>query len=192
MAVTISDIRFDIEERVEDTISNANVIQWCNDAQMDFLLAVDIPDTTTIAVDTSTLKYAIPADFKRLSKLWLQSEYDAGVYKTLEKLYEISNGYIYFTSYFSTDDTLNMDYYRTLTHFDAVTDTIDLKDSFKALYVAYGTAQYYDLPQVVQKAGEANARRRYEANMARYAAFKDQVSAFYTLQSPTGQIQGVW
>lgn len=192
MATTVEDIRFKVESYIQNTIQNDNVINWCNDAQTDFLLPLDIPDIAVIPITPNELTYTLPDGFKRIGRMWLQGVYDSGVDAPLEKLYRIYNGKIIFYSRFGSSDTLNLEYYRHLKYFVNIEDTIDLEDRFSPLYVSYCLSQYYSLPNVIDAKGEGLARREYEKNYERYLAMKDQVAGYHVMNVTPSEIQGVW
>lgn len=192
MATTLEQIRFDIERNVRSTVENEEVINWCNDAQTELMMTVDLPDTFAVEVNTSDLTYPVVIDAKRINRVWLQSERNAGVDRDIPKPYRIYNGLIIFESRFDKADTLNIDYYRHLKYFTDITDEIDVEDRFKSLYTSYGNAQYYDSPQTIERIGENQASRQYEKHYNRYQIIRDQIAAQYILQVQPSTIKEAW
>lgn len=192
MATTLEQIRFDIERAVKSSVEDAEVINWSNDAQIELISTVELPATTSIAVTTSALSYALSIDVKRVNRLWLQSERDAGVDRDIPKAYRIYNGSIIFESLFGQADTLNIEYYKHLKYFTAITDAIDVEDRFKSLYTSYGIAQYYDNPHTIERIGENQANRQYEKHYGRHLTIRDQIAAQYVMQSQPSTIKEAW
>lgn len=193
MATTLEDIRFTMERAVQDTIDNQNVINWANDAQTEILMQIDIPASTTMAVNTNDVSYPlVVTNIRRINRLWLTEERNMGVDRDISIPYRIYSGNIVFAYRFSKADTLNIEYYRYLTHFADITDAIDLDDRFGTLYTSYGLAQYYDLPSTVQRVGEAQARRQYDKNYARHLMIKDQIASQFTLLTQPSTIKEAW
>lgn len=190
---TLQDIRFKVETNVQDTISNEQVIEWCNDAQSELLNVIDVPASTTIDVTTSDLTYPLGVtDIKRINRLWLSSEREVGVDRDINVPYRIYNGNIIFAYLFGRADTLNIEYYRHLTYFTDIADEIDIEDRYATLYSSYGIAQYYDTHTTVQRVGEAQAKRQYDKHYARHMIIKDQIAAQFTLQAQPSTIKEVY
>jgi hypothetical protein len=183
MATTLSQIRFKIQTTVQDDISTDSVIEWCNDAQSEIMMAIDVPDSATLSVNTTDLSYAlVPTNIKRINRLWISSERSAGVDRDINVPYRIYDGSIVFAQRFSKEDTLNIEYYRHLTYFTAITENIDIDDRYATLYSSYGVAQYYDSPKVIERLGELPARRQYDKHYGRHMNIRNQISAQYTMQ----------
>lgn len=190
MATTIENIRFKVETNVKDTIDNESVIEWCNDAQSEIIMMIDIPAQTTLAITTTDLSYTLPVtDIKRINRLWLQSERDKGADRDISVSYRLYNSKIIFGNLFSAADTLNIEYYKHMKYFTLVADLIDLNDRYTPLYTSYGQAQYYDLPHVIERLGEQQARRQYEKHYGRYMNIRDQISAYYASQAQPSTIK---
>lgn len=192
MAITLSDIRFDIERSVKDSVENEDVVNWCNDAQTELLSIIDLPATVDISITTTANSYPFTADAKRINRMWLQSERDAGVDRDITKTYRIYNGEIIFETRFDKDDTLHIEYYRHLTYFTDVANLIDVEDRFKTLYTSYGIAQYYDNPQVIERLGDNRATRQYDKNYSRHLSVKDQIAAQYITLAQPSTIKEAW
>lgn len=192
MATTLEQIRFDIERAVKSSVEDDEVINWSNDAQTELMMIVDLPSTLAVAVNTTDLVYAAAIEVKRINRLWLTSERNAGVDRDISKAYRLYNGSIIFESRFGQADTLNIDYYRHLKYFTAITDEIDVEDRFKSLYTSYGIAQYYDNPQTIDKIGTQQANRQYDKHYGRHITIRDQIAAQYVMQSQPSTIKEAW
>lgn len=192
MAITLSEIRFDIERSVKDSIENEDVVNWCNDAQTELLMVIDLPDSLTIPINTYDLAYTVSMDAKRINRIWLQSERDAGMDRDIAKPYRIYNGEIIFETRFDRDDTLQIDFYRHLTYFEDITDVIDVEDRYKTLYTSYGIAQYYDNPQVIDRLGDNRANRQYEKHYGRHLTIREQIASQYVMQAQPSTIKESW
>lgn len=191
MATTLSDIR-GIIERQTGQIENDWLINVCNDAQSDLLLLIEIPSSATISITTTGLVYAEPANIKRINRMWLQLERDAGLDRDIPFPYRRYNGNIIFQNLFTRADTLTVEFYRHLTLFDSVDDVIDVDDRYKTLYTSYGQAQYYDMLTVIDRIGERLAEKQYNKHYGRYLNIKDQIAAQYTLQTQPSEIKEVY
>lgn len=192
MATTLTDIRYAVEKATKDELDPLDVIAWCNDAQSELMIMVELPSTDPIAVNTTDVAYNEPADIKRINRLWLTSERNQGVDRDIPKSYRRYGGQIIFETPFGQEDTLNVDFYKHLKHFTAVTDTIDLEDRYASLYTSYVQAQYYDLPHVIASMGEAQAKRQYEKHYGRHATIKDAIATQFTLQTQPSTIKEAW
>lgn len=191
MATTLSQIRF-IIERNAGQVENDLVINWCNEAQSELIMLIEIPTSSTIAITTSVLSYAEPANIKRINRLWLQSERTAGIDRDISMGYRRYGGFIVFETLFGQADTLNVEYYKHFTYFTDVDDVIDLEDRYTTLYTSYGQAQYYDIPSVIERLGDQAARRQYDKHYARYLTIKDQIAAQYTLETQPSTFKEVY
>lgn len=192
MATTLSDIRFEIERFVKDTVENEEVIDWCNDAQIELLAIINLPDAVYIPVNTSDISYTFAADVKRINRMWLESEREAGVDRDLPNSYRIYNEEIIFQNRFDRDDTLHIEFYRHLTYFTDINDLIDIDDRYKTLYTSYGIAQYYDNPQTIGRIGENLSSRQSEKHYARHLTVRDQIAAQYITQIQPSTIKEAW
>jgi hypothetical protein len=192
VATTLSDIRFEIERFVKDTVENVEVIDWCNDAQIELLAIINLPDTVTIPVNTSDISYPFTSDVKRINRMWMDSEREAGVDRDIPMSYRIYNEEIIFHNRFDRDDTLHIDFYRHLTYFTDINDLIDIDDRFKTLYTSYGIAQYYDNPQTIVRIGENLSSRQYEKHYGRHMTVRDQIAAQYITQIQPSTIKEAW
>lgn len=192
MATSLEDIRFIIERSVGASIENEWMINCANDAQAEFSLDINIQDTDTIALTTSDLEYTLPADLKIINRLWLQSEFDAGIDREFKWTYRTYAGKIIFRQPWHQTDTMNVDYYRNMTYFTSIADEIDLDDRFAPLYTSYGQREYYDLPQVKQSIGEAQARKEWEKHNMRYMNIRQQVTSYYSIQNDGVSVNERW
>lgn len=191
MATTLEKIRF-IAERDGLTLDNEWVINKCNEAQADFGVNINIPDTDTIAITTTAILYPLPADLKIINRLWLTSDRDNDVDREFKWPYRIYSGNIIFHQPYLTAETLNVDYYRNMTVYAAITENVDLADRFVPLYTSYIKMEWYDLPQVKQLIGDAQARQEWEKHNGRYLNMQRQVIATYSLQNEPTVIAERW
>jgi len=180
MAKTITDIRFLIEAGIKpDSLEDDVVLNWCNEVNMDVGVNINIPaEPQIITLNTSTLAYDLNEDVKIINRLRLQSDIDAGDDISININYRIYNGQIIIPNVFwVAPDDLVVDYYKHMTYFDAMTDTIDIPDRFTPLYTFYGIKQFKsDKPE-------------YEA---RYQAMKDQVVSYYLLGNEPDVVESRW
>lgn len=188
---TLSQIRF-IIERQTGPIEDDWLINVANEAQSELIMLIEIPTSSTIAITTSVLSYAEPANIKRINRLWLQSERTAGIDRDISMGYRRYGGFIVFETLFGQADTLNVEYYKHFTYFTDVDNVIDLEDRYTTLYTSYGQAQYYDIPSVIERLGDQAARRQYDKHYARYLNIKDQIAAQYTLETQPSTFKEVY
>jgi len=193
MAKTLADIRFTVE-RDTGQLENADIVIWCNDCNTDIGTAINVPSATPyqIAITTTDLEYELPPDLKEINRLWLQSDYDAGIDREIRYKYRIYNGHIQFPLPFPIIDTLNIDYYKFLTFFETIDDEIDFADRYVTVYTAYCTMRYYLLPSTQQTLGEAVARRNAERAAGSYQMAKNQVIQGYSFNNPDLAIRERW
>ena len=192
MATTLADIRFIIERYTGDTLDNESIVNWCNDAQAEFALNINVPDSGQITLTTSDLEYPLPAGLKVINRLWLQSDFDAGIDKVFKWQYRIYNGNIIFKQAWVQVDTLNIDFYKHLKFFTDIEDEIDLDDRFASLYTSYGQREYYDTPTAKATLNESQARKEWEKHHARYLNIRQQVIAYYALQNEPVAVDERW
>jgi hypothetical protein len=187
MATTLSDIRFESEQILpQGALDDIKVIKWCTQAQADFMLRIFIPASTTLAIDTTTLSYALPANLKEIRRLRYQSDLDNNLNLPVTPVYTIYNGNFEVPYPFAKVDTLLIDYYRYMTTFTAMTDVIDLDDRFKPLYTSYIESQYFLTPEAINAMPGRTARyvpwliasQQYTAT---YNMMKKQVASSYNL-----------
>ncbi len=179
MATTLSQIRFLIERNLASipmTITDEDMVIWANEVNMDVGINIDIPATAqSITLDTSTLAYTLNANLKIINRLRLQSDIDAGDDISLTINYRIYNGQIIIpTVFWVAPDDLVVDYYKHMTYFAAVTESIDIADRFTPLYTFYGIKHF---------------KPDYEV---RYQAMKDQVVSYYSLSNEPVVIESRW
>lgn len=192
MTLKLSDLRYAVEREVRDTIENDLMIIWCNNANMEFGTRLNIPTTATIALNTTDLKYAEPTGVKQINRLWLQSDYDNGVYREFTWPYRRYNGYLWFTVPYQEADTLNVDYYKDMTYFTDITDPIDIDDRYSPLYTFFAKMNYYRLPEVMQKMGESAARKEAEAATQAYLMMKNSILSYYSMKNPDYVVKERW
>lgn len=191
MAITLLQIRF-IAERDGLALEDEWVINKCNDAQADFGININIPDTDTIAITTTEILYPLPADLKIINRLWLTSDRDNDVDREFKWPYRIYNGNIIFVQPYLTEETLNVDYYRNMTYYTDISENIDLPDRFVPLYTSFLKMEWYDLPQVKQQLGESQARQEWTKHNARYLNMQRQVISNYSLQNEPATVDERW
>jgi hypothetical protein len=187
----LSQIRF-IAEQDGLTLDNEWVVSKCNEAQADFGVNINIPDTDTIAITTTAILYPLPADLKIINRLWLTSDRDNDLDKEFKWPYRIYNGNIIFQQPYLTEETLNVDYYRNMTYYAAITETVDLADRFVPLYTSFIKMEWYDLPRVKQQIGDAQALKEWNKHNGRYLNMQRQVIATYSLQIEPTVISERW
>lgn len=191
MAKTLENIR-SIIERQAGVIEDDWLINVCNDAQAEFSLDINIPDTTTIALTTTALEYTLPVGLKIINRLWLQSDFDNGLDKEFTWAYRIYSGKIIFKQPWIQADTLNVDFYKHMKYFSSETDTIDLDDRFASLYTSYGQREYYDMASVKERIGAPQAQKEYDKHNVRYLNIKQQVISYYAIQNEPVVIAERW
>lgn len=191
MSKTLADLRF-IIERSAGAVDNDWMINVANDAQAEFALNINVPATSTIALTTTDLEYALPVTLKIINRLWLQSDYDNGIDKAFKWPYRIYNGQIIFKQPWVEADTLNVDFYKHLKYFTAIGDTIDIDDRFASLYTSYGQREWYDLPTVKTSMGDSQARKEWEKHNARYLNIQQQVMSYYSIQNEPVSVDERW
>ncbi|WP_138752762.1 hypothetical protein [Paenibacillus sinopodophylli] len=193
MAVTLGDIRsVVIRETGMTVIEHESIINWCNDANMDIGVALNVPATTfQIALTTTDLSYALPVDAKEINRLWLESDIDAGINRDLSVNYRIYNGLIEFPIAFPTLDTLNIDYYKILTYFTTETDVIDFPDRYITIYTSYCKMRYYELFSTQEKLGQV-ATLNYDRSAQIYQSTKRQIIQNYSFTNPDLTIKERW
>jgi hypothetical protein len=192
MAKTLEDIRFVVEREV-GILENAIIINWCNDANMDFGTVLNVPAPThPITLTTTDLEYALPSDLKEINRLWLQSDFESGINRDLRTNYRIYNGKMQFSVPFPSIDTLNVDYYKYLTFFDAMSDVIDFEDRYMTVYTAYCAMRYFMLRSTQEALGESVAQLNYERAAGSYQMAKNQVIQNYSFKNPDLTIKERW
>lgn len=180
MTTTLSDIRFLVQEEIEDQITNEKVIQWCNIAQADFMLRIFIPGSTTLAINTTSLTYTLsPTTIREIRRLRLQTDLTNLINRPYNPVYTFYNGVFEVPAPFTAADTLLIDYYAYLTTFTTIADNIDLPDRFKPLYTSYIKAMYYGLPSTHKAIGDNAAEMNYQREYGTHLSLKKQVSDFY-------------
>lgn len=194
MTVTLDDIRsVVIRETGMTVIDHESIINWCNDANMDFGVALNVPaETFQITLTTTDLEYSLPIDLKEINRMWLQSEFDNGINREITFPYRIYNGKINFPVPFPTEDTLNIDYYKFLTYFDEDLIAIDFPDRYITAYTTYCKMRYYELYSTQQSIGQQVAAQNYERSAQAYQAAKRQVIQNYSFTNPSLSVVERW
>lgn len=192
MTTTLEQIRFIIERYTGGVIENDWMVNVCNDAQAEFALNINVPDTDQISLTTTDIEYTLPAGLKIINRLWLQSDFDNNIDKPFTWAYRIYSGEIIFRQPWNTAETLNIDFYKHLAYFTDVENEIDLDDRFSSLYTSYGQREYYDTPIVKTSLGEAQARKEWEKHNSRYLNIMQQVISYYAIQNEPAVIEERW
>lgn len=193
MAITLSNIKYILQRELQDsTIDNETVVIWCNNAQSDFAVNLNIPATGTIAVITTELTYPLPDDLKIINRLFFQSDFDNGIDREYSGPYRIYNGQIIFPTYFRQADTLNVDYYKQMTYFTNIDDAIDINDRYSTIYTFYGKMSYYSMPGTIEKLGQQLAIRKLQDSTSAYLNIKNQVIQHYLVQNEPVTIDERW
>lgn len=193
MAITLSNIKYILQRELQDSnIDDETVLIWCNNAQSDFAVNLNIPATGTISVITTDLSYPLPTDLKIINRLYFQSDYDNGIDKEYSGPYRIYNGQIIFPTYFMQADTLNVDYYKQMTYFTDIDDVIDINDRYSTIYTFYGKMSYYGSPSAVEKFGQQLANRRLQDSTNAYFNIRKQVIQHYLVQNEPVTVDERW
>ena len=165
MATSLANIRFKVEQEIEDTLINELVINWSNIAQSEFMLRIFVPGSTTLAITTADLTYALPSDVREIRRIRRQSDLDNGINRPYNPVYTFYNGNFEVPTAFTSADTLLIDYYAFLTFFTDIEDEIDLDDRFFPLYTSYIKAMYFQMPTTIANIGPERADQKFSENM---------------------------
>lgn len=180
MATTLSSIRFLIEREAKENVENEDIINWCNQVNIDVGTGINIPSATpqSITLLTTTIEYSLNADLKVINRLRLQSDIDDDIDRDLNIKYRIYNQKIILpnSTFWVAPDTLVVDYYKHMTYFAAVTESIDIADRFTPLYTFYGLKKIK---------GTEEYERMYQ-NM------KNQVISYYSLGNEPVTVDRRW
>lgn len=188
---TLADIRFLVEQDLDATLQNVFVVNGSNDAQTNIGVAINIPATSQILINTTDLKYTLPSNLKQINRLWLQSDFDNGMDREFKAPYRIYNGEIIFPRAYIESDTLNVDYYKNMTYFTTINDVIDLEERFVPLYTAYLRMRYYQLPDIKKEFGN-HAEVNAQTYSSMYETTKRDVIAYYSLKNDPVVVQERW
>lgn len=193
MSTTLSDIRFLVEREV-GSVEDPDILNWCNQVNMDVGTNIDIPATPqTIVLDVNTLSYALNADLKIINRLRLQSDITAGLDIAQKINYRIYNGQIIIPSVFwVAPDSLVVDYFKHMTYFSAMTDVIDIPDRFSPLYVFYCKLTYHNQQKPMQNVNWRVAINSINVLQSGYTNMKDQVVSYYSLGNEPVTIDSRW
>ena len=194
MTTSLSNIRFKIESQIRPvSLDNADVVDWCNEANSDIGLNFNLPGSTSIALTATDLQYQLPTDLKIINRLRLQSVIDEGIDAELQINYRIYNGYIILprVTWIAPDD-LVVDYYKHLTTFTDIDDLIELDDRYAPIYTFYGLMKYYELPETAERIGDQAATRKLQSNQVKYENMKNQLTAYQSLSNEPVVLDGRW
>jgi hypothetical protein len=190
------DIKFILQRELQDsTIDDETVLIWCNNANSDFGVNLNIPESSSIYVSTTELSYDLPDDIKVINRLSLQSDMDHGVDKAFTGSYRIYNGKIIFPGYFTKDDTLNLDYYKQLTYFTDIQNAIDIDDRYGTIYIYYAKSMYYNERKAIVGSSMRDMRLAMmsaQSIMNMYSAVKKQIIQQYSFHNEPTTIQERW
>lgn len=190
---TLSDIRFLIEQQIKETIEDYDVINWSNEVNAELGTGINIPSDPAEIVLSTNLEYILPEDLKIINRLRLKSIVDQGLDNEFCTPYRIYNGKLVLPRVlWIIPDTLIVDYYKHMKHFETIYDEIELPDRLRTVYTFYGFMKYYQNPLVINRVGENQARansQRYE-NM--YQNMKNQVIAYYSLGDEPITVDRMW
>lgn len=195
VATSLLNIRFLIERQIRPiTLDNDDVLDWCNEANADIGMNFNLPAAPeTIALTSTDLEYDLPTDLKIINRLRLQSVIDDGLDAELKINYRIYNRKIILprVTWIAPDD-LVVDYYKHLTTFTDVDDTIELDDRYAPIYTFYGLMKYYDLPETAERIGAQEAAKKMNANLVKYQNMKNQLTAYQSLSNEPVTLDGRW
>lgn len=197
MAKTLSEIRFIVERDIGMGINLEDdwILHLCNDAQANFSLDINIPDTAQIVLNTTDLSYPLPDGLKIINRLWLQSDFDNGLDKEFNWTYRIYNGNIIFKQPWIQADTMNVDFYKHMKYFTSINDVIDLDDRFATLYTYYIKAMYWteNKPIVGNTLRDIRmAMMSAQSIMGNYNVIKQQVISYYAIQNEPAIVKERW
>lgn len=190
---TLLDIRALVEQEIKMPIENADVVNWSNQVNMEVGTQINVPSSTPASIVLTTdLSYDLPEDLKIINRIRLQSDIDNGIDRDIDLGYRIYSGKIILPrTFWLMPDTLIIDYYKDMTYFTDVGDSIDIADRFSTLYASYILWRYFDSPSAMQSMG-AEARRRSDLMQAMYQNMKTQVISYYSLGDQPVVLQGRW
>lgn len=195
MTITLSDIRFLIESQIRPvSLENADVLNWCNEANADIGLNFNLPATpSSITLAANTLEYPLPANLKIINRLRLQSRINEGLDSELKINYRIYNGKIILPRVlWIVPDTLVVDYYKHLTTFTDIANTIELDDRYAPVYQFYGLMKFYELPETALRIGDQVALRKMQSNEVKYNSMKNQLTSYQMLSNEPVIIDRRW
>lgn len=192
MATTLSAIRFLVEREVGVTLDDADILNWCNQVNMDVGININIQDTVQILLTTTGLEYLLPDDLKIINRLWLQSEFDAGIDKEFTLKYRTYAGKIILARPWIEEAALNIDYYRDMIYFTSIDDLIELDDRFTPLYVFYCKLTYHNQQKPMDNVNWRVAINSINVLQNGYNSMKNQVTSYYSLGNDPVVIDERW
>jgi hypothetical protein len=195
MTVLLSDIRDTVSQELGVIFENETIILWCNNAQSDFGASINVPATSPLSVTPTQLTYALPTDLKVITRLWSQTDYTNGIDSPLQANYRIFNGNIIFQSYFRQADTINIDYYKLLKYFTAITDSIEIDDRYITIYTYYCQSMYYAKQKSIQGSSIRDIRIAMlsaQSIMGMYNSVKAQVIQQYLFRNEPSEVAERW
>lgn len=192
---TLLDIRYLTEQDIKIDLENTDIINWSNEVNMDVGTNIDIPSAApaNIALNSTDLEYTLPADLKIINRMRLQRDIDQGTDRSIELGCRIYNGKVILPhTFWLAPDTLVVDYFKHMTYFTKVTDSIDIDDRFTPLYKFYYLYRYYESPFALDRFGQQESKRKAEMMQGGYINIKNQVIAYYSLGNEPVVIEGRW
>lgn len=191
---TLLDLRYIIEKQVKDNIENQEMVNWANEVNADIGTNINIPaDPVSITLTPTELEYTLPDDLKVINRLRLQSWIDQNLDIEFTTPYRIYNGKIILPRIlWIAPDELVVDYYKHLSYFETESDVIDIPDRLSTVYTFYGFWKYYNMPEVLVKMGEAQARKMAELYLPMYNNMRNQVISYYSLSDEPTTVEGMW
>lgn len=187
---TLADVRFIAERDIEDHLDNDSVIAWANAAQNEFMLRIFIPDSLTLPVNTTDLSYDLTVEnIREFRRIRRQSDLDNGVNRPYYPVYTFYNGIFEVPVAFQTTDTLLIDFYRFMTYFTDIEDTIDLDERFLPLYTTYIKSQYYQLSSTAERIGVERASIKHQEALNAHNIAKKQVADYYIIATKPERVK---
>lgn len=195
MTTTLSDIRFLLEKEVRGAdLDNQDIINWCNQANMEIGMNIDIPSTPqTIVLDTATLSYSLNANLKIINRLRIQSDITAGIDRALLIKYRVYNGQIIIPNVFwVAPDSLVVDYYKHMTYFTDISNTIDIDDRFEPFYTLFCKLKYHNTQPDSGKVFWRVTIAENSTMITNYQNMKNQVISYYSLSNDPVVVDNRW
>lgn len=189
------DIRFLLEREVKDQIGNEDIINWCNQVNMDVGVSINVPSATpsTIVLDVTKLSYTLPVDLKLINRIRLKSDLDNGIDKPSKINYRIYNGQLIIPKVFwAATESLIVDYFKHMKYFSDITDEIDIDDRFTPLYTFFCKLKYHNEIKDSQNIHWRVAINSINTLMTNYATMKKQVIQYYSLENEPITIDERW
>jgi hypothetical protein len=195
MATNLSNIRFLVEREFGETIEDADILNWCNQVNMDVGVNINIPSPTplSIVMVDNIIEYVLDENLKVINRIRSQSDIDNHIDRELKLNYRIYGGKLILQQvYWNIPDTLIVDYYKNMAVFTDIDNTIDIDDRFTPLYVFYCKIQYHNQRKDSQNVNWRVAINSINTLMSNYSNIKLQVMAYYALRNEPVIISESW